>query len=141
MGGVRAQAVLIVPCVNGDGSLYAICNVQYDILNMTFKDPCHYYCTSVDAVLWTEVRLLLQLIAPPVGAGGGVHGAGRVPLAVHVIVPAFILAFALFEILLDPVTAVPAARALAAAIDALLLDAVGQPHIDEKFASYITSYF
>ena len=105
---------------------------------MTFNDS-HCSCTSVDAVLGTEVRLLLQLIAPPVGASGGVHGAGRIPLAV--IVPAFILAFALFEILLDPVTAVPAARALPAAIDALLLDAVVQPQIDEKFASYITSYF
>ena len=60
------------------------------------------------------------------------------------IIPAFILADILVgvvEILLDPVAAVPAARALAAAIDALLLDAVVQPQIDEKFASYITSYF
>ena len=125
--------MLVILRVVGDGSLYTVCNVQYDFLNMTFK---HSHCsyTSVDAVLGTEVRLLLQLIAPPVGACGGVHGAGRVPLAV--IVAALLLAadilFGVVEILFDPVTAVPAARALAAAIDALLLDAVGQPQIDGK---------
>ena len=78
---------------------------------------------------------MLQLIASPVGASRGVHGAGRVPLTVIIVdsdVPAAIL-FSVVEIMLDPVTAVPATCTLAAAVDALLPDAVGRSTRDRQF--------
>ena len=75
---------------------------------------------------------MLQLIASPVGTSRGVHGASRVPLPVMIIV-ANVLAAALLsivEILLDPVTTVPAMCTLAAAVDALLPDAADRRQID-----------
>ena len=74
---------------------------------------------------------MLQLIASPVGASRGVHRAGRVPLTVIIVdfVPAAI-PLPVVEIMLDPVTAVPATCTLAAAVDALLPDAVGRREID-----------
>ena len=77
---------------------------------------------------------MLQLIASPVGASRGVHGAGRVPLTVIIVdyVPAAI-PLSVVEIMLDPVTAVPATCTLAAAVDALLPDAVGRSTRDRQF--------